>query len=199
MKKNLFFLFFSVFSYAQYVSPYYPLKQDAEYRAEKPGQLTYYSSDFVQGLLQNFMKYRLGMSMIDSKSDDKNKAYTQIYQDMFSTGKLYVTLKWEIIRPKSASEDDIIPEVVKSIKITGTPSRVISFFVYYWDTTIDFESVKSDIERKHMQDVAHFYFNKGKPYILVKNGTFDTIKEFEEYFNTLLEKEKQTQNPNLQN
>lgn len=181
MKKLLFFLLLSGFAFGQEISPYYPAKQENARRGNEPSQLTYYDSQFVQGLLPNFLSNKMMMTQIDTDFDIKTKTLRQSYQDKFSSGKLIITLTTDLINSKVE-----VPEIIKSIKITGTPERVITFFVEYWDTTLDFRSLKSDVERKHMQDVARFYFNKGKPYITVTNGTFKNTKEFEEYFNKLL-------------
>ncbi|ROI09779.1 hypothetical protein EGI11_03205 [Chryseobacterium sp. H3056] len=185
MKKLLFFLLISTLCGAQNVSPYYPAKQDNAYRGNEPSQLTYYDTSFVQGLIPEFLKNNLGMIQVSSEMDVKTKNIKQIYQDQFSDGKLVFDLSTDVI-----NADVQNPEVVSAVKITGTPERVISFFVRYWDTTIDFKTLKSDIERRQMQDVANLYFNKGKPYIMVKNNTYKSAKEFEPHFAKLLKSSK---------
>lgn len=179
--KNLIFILFSCFIFGQDVSPYYPAKQDNAYRGGEPSQLTYYDTSFIQGLLPNFLRNNLGMTQISTDMDVKTKTIRQTYQDSFSTGKLTFTITTDVIDSNVTN-----PEIVTSVKITGTPSRVLDFFVRYWDSTIDFESIKADVERKHFQDIAKLYFNKGKPYILVVNNAYKNTKEFEIFFNKLL-------------
>jgi len=178
---TLFLLLISGALFSQEISPYYPTKQDNAYRGAEASQLTYYYSDYVQGLLQNFLDYNLMMSLIDTKVDLKNKIYTQVYQDKFSTGKLYVNLYFDKIDANVTN-----PEIIKSIKITGTRMNVIYFFVKFWDTTIQYEDVKADVERNQLQDKARLYFNTGKPYIVISNTAYHTTKDFEEFYKKLL-------------
>lgn len=179
MKKILLLMFFYGYNtFAQDISPYYPAKQGSAYRGNEPTQLTYYDSMFVQGLIPNFLSNRMGMTQI---SVDGDKIIKQVYQDGFSNGKLIFELHTEPINSKVD-----FPEIVKSIKITGTKDRVIAFFIEYWGTKIDWDPKKSDVERLQMQDVIKFYFNNGKPYITITNSTYKTTKEFEDHFNKLL-------------
>ena len=185
MKKLLLFLLLSSFAFGQYVSPYYPTQQTNAVRGFEATQLTYYDTSYVQSVIPAFLSNNLGMTQINTDLDRKTHILTQVYQDKFSSGKLIFQMSTSVI-----NSDVILPEIVTSIKVTGSPDRVISFFVRFWDTTLDFTNIKSDVERKHMQDVARFYFNKGKPYINVINNTYKSAKEFETFFNELLEKEK---------
>lgn len=174
----LLLFFYGYYISAQDISPYYPTKQSSAYRGNEPTQLTYYDSMFVQGLLPNFLSNRMGMTQI---SVDGNKVIKQVYQDSFSNGKLIFELYTDTINSKVD-----FPEIVKSIKISGTKDRVIAFFVEYWGTKIDWDAKKSDVQRLQMQDVIKFYFNNGKPYITITNSAYKTTKEFEEQFNKLL-------------
>lgn len=189
MKKTLLLLLFSVFAFGQNVSPYYPAKQSEALRGLEPSQLTYYDTIFFQSLIPEFLNRNMAMTQVDTDLNPKTMVLKQSYQDQFSTGVLNFEVKTDVIKSNVET-----PEIVKSIKVTGTPERVIRFFVRYWDSTLDFESVKSDVERKHLQDSAKFYFNKGKPYILVTNNTYKTTKDFEIFFNKKLK-----ENANLQN
>ncbi len=189
MRKALLFLLFSAFAFGQNVSPYYPAKQPEAYRELETSQLTFYDTMFVQSVIPEFLSRAMGMTQIDSDLNPKTMVLKQIYQDQFSTGKLNFEFKTDVIKSEVET-----PEIVKSVKITGTPERVIRFFVRYWDTSLDFETVRADVERKHFQDIVKFYFNKGKPYILVTNSTFKSTKEFEDFFNNKLKL-----NANLQN
>lgn len=177
MKKLLLFILISGFTFGQEISPYYPAKQDNAWRGNEPTQLTYYDAMFVAGALQNFVTDHMAMAVTGSD------ASTYHFQDKFSTGKLNITLKQEKINSNVA-----VPEIVTSIKISGDKDRVYTFFIDYWGTTIDWDAKKSDVERKHQQDVIRLHFNSGKPYITITNGTYKNTADFEAYFNTLLEK-----------
>ncbi|MCT2563965.1 hypothetical protein [Chryseobacterium herbae] len=177
MKKILLFILLSVFTFGQEISPYHPAKQDNAWRGYEPTQLTFYDAMFVAGALQNFVTDR--MAMVVTGSD----ASTYHFQDKFSTGKLNIALKQEKIKSNVA-----VPEIVISIKISGDKDKVYTFFVEYWGTTIDWGAKKADVERTHMQDVIRLHFNGGKPYITITNGTYKSTSDFENFFNTLLEK-----------
>ena len=168
-------LFISSLVFGQEISPYYPAKQENAWRGNEPSQLTYYDAIYVAGTLQNFITDRMAMAVTGSD------ASTYHFQDKFSTGKLNVTLKQEKINSNVA-----VPEIVTSIKISGDKDKVYAFFADYWETTIDWNAKKSDIERKHQQDVVRLHFNNGKPYITIINGTYKNTSDFEAHFNTLL-------------
>ena len=179
--KALIFFIIPFFAYTQDISPYYPTKQTDAYRGNEATQLTYYDSMFVQGLIPNFLSNNMGMVQMSSDMDSKTSTIKQVYQDSFSTGKLVFQIKTDVI-----TSNVPIPEIVTSIKITGTSDRVKSFFINYWGTKIDWDSEKSDVERKQMQDIIRFYHNSGKPYITITNSTFKNKNDFEIHFNKLL-------------
>lgn len=189
MKKIVFILSFlcgytSILS--QEITPYYPTKESREaWLGYTPTQLTYYDDAYVQGAIMNFVSMNLGMTNIDMTANRKKKEFTSIFQDQFSTGKLYITYKYDII-----DVDMVNPAIIKSIIIKGDTDRVISFFVRFWRTNYHSDDLKENVTRKHLQDVITFYFNKGKPYIEIKNGTFNSVSEFETYFKEKLAKSK---------
>ncbi|GAA5096831.1 hypothetical protein GCM10023210_31130 [Chryseobacterium ginsengisoli] len=175
MKNIIILLLFSSFAFGQEISPYYPAKQDNAWRGNEPTQLTFYDAMFVAGALQNFVSDHMAMAVTGSD------ASTYHFQDKFSTGKLNIALKQEQIKANVPN-----PEIVTSIKISGDKDKVFTFFVEYWNTTINWDAKKSDIERLHQQDVIRLHFNAGKPYITITNGTYKNKADFEAFFNTLL-------------
>lgn len=194
MKNILLFLLLSAFAFGQDISPYYPAKQTDAWRGLEPTQLTYYDEQYVQGAVSNFMSLKMGMTSLESQDTDWNtkaQFYSSVFQDRFSTGKIKVTYYYDKMQAKvffaGISETIENPAIIKSLKITGTPNRVIAFFVEYWGSNLDFNSIKADVERKQMQDVAKFYYNKGKPYIIIENNTYKSTKEFEDFFNLRLQ------------
>lgn len=179
--KKLILLLLPLFSFSQEISPYYPIKQDNAYRGYEPTQLTYYSSDYVQGTIANFLDRQMMMTQIDVKADVKSKSYTQIYQDKFSDGKLMVTLNYDVIDAAVTN-----PEIIKSLKITGSRMSVLGFYVRFWHTKMKFEDITADVERNHLQDKVKLFFNNGKPYITITNTTYPTSKDFTAHYNKLL-------------
>lgn len=183
MKKIVALLFlYSICSFAQEVSPYYPAKYVGENPSDFSSQLTYFDSNFIVNKVSDFIYYRMAMKL--ESSDDSKLLYnggelTYHYADMFSSGRL--SIKYYI-----GKVNDVY--TVKSVKITGDSERLITFFVEFWKTTINFKepSGKSDVSLLTGQDVVKLFFNKGKPYITVTNGTYKTIEEFNLKFNQLL-------------
>lgn len=181
MKKIILFLLLASFSFAQEISPYYPATQPEAYRGEVT-QLTYYDVMYVQLALQGFVNDRLGMTLLDSDMNKTSATYK--FQDRFSTGKLIINLVQTPI-----NVDSNVPVIVQSVKISGSKDRVFSFFVNYWGTTINWDAKKSDVERRHMQDIVRLHFNGGNPYITVTNAAYKTPKDFEVFFNDLKSKQ----------
>lgn len=174
------------FLYSQEITPYYPTKESREaWLGYTPTQLTYYDDIYVQGAIMNFISANLGMTNIDMTANRKKKEFTSIFQDRFSTGKLYVTYKYDTI-----DVDIVNPTIIKSLVIRGDSDRVISFFVQFWKTNYHSDDLKENIIRRHLQDVATFYYSKGRPYIEVKNSAFSSVREFEAYFKDKLMKNK---------
>jgi hypothetical protein len=79
---------------------------------------------------------------------------------------------------------------IRTLKITGSKDRLISFFVEFWNTTINFEAPtgNSDVSLLTGQDVVKYFINKGKPYITITNSTYKSLEEFKTFFDTIKEK-----------
>lgn len=183
MKKIIFFLLLSCFCLGQEISPYYPATQPEAYLGETT-QLTYYDSQYVINNLISFLSYNMLMTQTDIKKGKTAFENTYVFQDKLSNGKLYITLQEAEINVKA-----LYPVIVIKLKISGTKDRVFSFFINYWNTTINWDASKSDVERRHMQDIIRLHFNNGNPYITVANATYKNSKDFENFFNDLKLKE----------
>lgn len=184
MKKIIIFLLFYNFTlFAQEVSPYYPAKYIGENPSEFTSQLTYFDSNFICNKVSDFIHYKMAMT-VDSSNDSKllydGGELTYRYVNMFSSSNKGLIIKYYI-----GMVNDIY--TIKSVKISGDSDSVISFFINFWQTSMNFKepSGKSDVSLLTGQDVVKFYFNKGKPYISVTNGTYKTIEEFNLKFNQM--------------
>ena len=185
MKKIILFLLFATTIFAQEVSPYYPAVYTGDDPAKFSSQLTYFDSNFIVNRVSDFIYYNMAMTL--ESSDDSKLLFnggelTYHYVNMFSSGKGL------IIKYYVGKVNDIY--TIKSVKITGGTERLITFFVSFWKTSINFEtpSGKSDVSLLNGQDVVKYYFNKGNPYINVTNSTYKSIEEFSKYFDTIKDK-----------
>ncbi|WP_163410808.1 hypothetical protein [Flavobacterium ajazii] len=186
MKKLLLltYLFLSISAQSQEVSPYYPAKHVVDNPATFTSQITYFDMNYITNNISEFLTYR--MNMVVTKSDDSKLLYDGGSYSITYTDRLaqsgYKTL---VFNYSIGKVDDIY--TIKSLKITGAEDRLIPFFVNFWQTTKNFTAPagNSDVSLLTGQDVAKFYFNKGKPYITVTNNTFKSIEEFTEYFHKL--------------
>ncbi|WP_269233833.1 hypothetical protein [Flavobacterium flavigenum] len=186
MKKLLLltYLFLSISAQSQKVSPYYPAKHVVDDPSTFTSQITYFDMNYITNNISEFLTY--SMYMVLTKSDDSKLlydggSYTITYTDKFAqSGNKKLIFDYSI-----GKVDDVY--TIKSLKITGSEDRLITFFVEFWQTTKNFTAPagNSDVSLLTGQDVAKFYFNKGKPYITVTNNTFKSIEEFKEYFHKL--------------
>lgn len=172
---------------AQEVSPFYPAKNVVNDPYDFTSQITYFDMNYISNNISEFLTYRMNMAVVksdDSKLLHNGGAYTITYTDKVSqSGNQNLVFTYNV---------GIVDNVytVKDLKITGSNKRVISFFVNFWQTSKNFTapSGNSDVSLLTGQDVAKFYFNKGKPYITVTNNTFKSLEEFKTYFQKLKEK-----------
>jgi len=186
MKKLLLLtaLLLAMFTQAQEVSPYYPAKNKVSDPYDFTSQLTYFDMNYISNNISEFLTYR--MNMVVTKSDDSKLLhdggnYIIEYADRISqSGKGSLIINYTVVMVENVY-------TIQAVKISGSKDRVISFFVEFWQTAMNFEAPKgnADVSLLTGQDVAKFYFNKGKPYILVTNSTFKTKEEFIKYFKKL--------------
>lgn len=169
---------------AQEVSPYYPAKNVVNDPYYFTSQITYFDMNYITNNISEFLTYRMNMTV--TKSDDSKLlhdggSYTVTYTDKLAqSGYNNLIFNYSI-----GMVDNVY--TIKSLKITGSKERLISFFVEFWQTSKNFKapSGNSDVSALTGQDVAKFYFNKGKPYITVTNNTFKSLDEFKVYFQKL--------------
>ena len=187
MKKILLLtlLTFSLFIQAQEVSPYYPAKNNVTDPFNFTSQLTYFDLNYISNNISEFLTYR--MNMVVEKEDDSKLLFDggkNVYQ---YTDRIAASGSHNLIITYNVGKTNDI-YVIKSVTISGDKERVYDFFVEFWKTTINFKepSGKSDVSLLTGQDVVKLFFNKGKPYITVTNGTYKTIEEFNLKFNQLL-------------
>lgn len=170
---------------AQEVSPYYPAKNVVKDPYHFTSQITYFDMNYSTNNISEFMKYRLNMAV--TKTDDSKLLHTGGTYIIEYTDRLSFSGGKNLIFTYNVGKvNDIY--TIKSLKITGSKERLISFFVEFWQTSINFEkpSGKSDVSLRTGQDVAKFFFNKGAPFITVSNSSYKNIEDFKEYFNKLI-------------
>lgn len=172
---------------AQEVSPYYPAKNVVNDPFEFTSQITYFDMNYITNNISEFLSFRMNMTVVksdDSKLLHNGGSYTVTYMDKLAqSGSQSLIFTYNI-----GMIDNVY--TIKDLKITGSSKRLISFFVNFWQTSKNFTapSGNSDVSLLTGQDVAKFYFNKGKPYISVTNNTFKSLEEFKIYFKKLKEK-----------
>lgn len=191
MKKTLLFisLFLSFASNAQEVSPYYPAKGNFKSPYYFTSQFSYFDLNYISNNISEFLTYRLNMVI---NKDDSSKllkdggTYSVNYVERISTsGKERLNFIYTV-----GLVDNVY--TIKTVKITGTKESLISFFVEFWQTTMNFQepSGKSDVSLLTGQDVVKYYVNKGNPYITITNNTFKDLEDFKKYFIDLKAKQQ---------
>lgn len=186
MKKLLLIaaLLLAGFTQAQEVSPYYPAKYTGKTGFHFTSQLTYFDLNFISNNISEFLLNRL--SMVVEKTDDSKLLfdggrYTVNYVDRLSqSGLKKLAVVYEV-----SKVNDVY--TINSVTINGSDERVTDFFIEFWQTAMNFEEPKgnSNVSVLTGQDVVKYYFNKGKPYVAVTNGTFKTVEEFKNHFQKL--------------
>lgn len=191
MKKIILLIAIITFAgvHAQKVSPYYPKVNISESPSQFRSQFTYFDSNFITNRISELME--LKYMMTQEKYEDKNFDFEKgglidiTYVDKFSTSG-NKTLKFSY--NTFVGIDDFI---VKSVKITGSPERVLKFYTTYWNTTLNIKEYGKNaiVENNYGQDNINLHLNNGKPYITIKNSTFKTDEAFISYFKELVNKD----------
>lgn len=177
-------MLFGTILQAQEISPYYPCKNTISNPYYFSSQITYFDMNTICDNISDFLLYRMNMDV--SKRDHSKLlhdggAYIINYTDeLTQSGHENLIFNYNI-----GKVDNVY--TIKSLKITGSKQRLISFFIQFWQASKDFKtpSGKSDVTFLIGQDVARFYFNKGKPYITVTNNIYKSLDEFNIYFQAL--------------
>ena len=189
--KNILFFFFLLTPFlgnSQEVSPFYPAKYIGDKPARFTSQMTYFDLNFINTHVSEFLNFKMAMAI--QKTDSSKLLHeggklTVAYIDKIAQGKPgTLTISYDVVKVS-----DIY--TIQSVKITGDKLRLIDFFVEFWNTTPNFQepSGNSDVSLNMGQDVVKYYFNKGKPYITVTNGTYKNVEEFRTFFAGLKTKE----------
>jgi len=185
----LFFLMTSLLAKSQEVSPFYPAKYIGDNPARFTSQMTYFDLNFMNTRTSEFLYHKMAMDV--EKSDASKLAHdggklTTTYVDKIAQGAAsHLIITYDVVKVS-----DIY--TIGSVKITGDKKRVLSFFINFWKTSINFETPAgdSDVSLNMGQDVVKYFFNKGKPYIMVTNSTYKNVDEFKVHFENLKAKEK---------
>jgi hypothetical protein len=181
MKKVLIIAFFiiSVIGYSQQpsISPYYPDVVPTGSYNDLQTQMTYFDLNFVNVKIQDYMINEMQMNLSSDKYDlvagKGNITFT--YSD---NGAINTTIKkMSFIFNVEPINDEF---VIKSCKIVGNSERLISFYVHFWSSPLQFDQVKSKgvIYNNFMMDKISFHYNGNQPYITITNGSITDFKDF---------------------
>jgi hypothetical protein len=189
MKKIILLVYLLMASYlqAQEVSPYYPAKNVVNDPYDFTSQITYFDMNYITTNISEFLSFRMNMTVV--KSDNTKLLHNGGSYKITYTDKLAQSGNQSLIFSYNIGMVDNV-YTIKDLKITGSNKRLISFFINFWQTSKNFTepSGNSDVSLLTGQDIAKFYFNKGKPFISVTNNTFKSLEEFKQYFQKLKEK-----------
>jgi len=185
----LFFLMTSLLAKSQEVSPFYPAKYIGDNPARFTSQMTYFDLNFMNTRTSEFLYYKMAMNV--EKSDAAKLLHdggklTTTYVDKIAQGEAsHLIITYDVVKVSDVY-------TIQSVKITGHKKRVLSFFINFWKTSINFETPagNSDVSLNMGQDVVKYFFNKGNPYITVTNSTYKNVDEFKVHFENLKAKEK---------
>lgn len=177
-------LFIASYSFAQEVSPYYPVKNRVSDPYDFTSQLTYFDLNYISNNISEFLTYRMAMGV--SKTDDSKLMHTGGTYSVEYTDKIAQSVSQKLLFTYNVGQVDKV-YTIQSVKITGSKERLIMFYIEFWQTASNFVAPKgnADVSLLTGQDVVKFYFNKGKPYIMVTNGTYKNIADFQEHFTKL--------------
>lgn len=143
-------------------------------------QITYFDLNFVEGLMQDFMKRQMGMT-IDNVSkfikQGEYQTFTVSYAQMATMGGKvpHLYLKYTIFDNKDKNP------IIKALSITGNSDKVIYFFVSYWPTNLNIDVQKSKIAYSYLiQDKATIKFNPANSQwsIVVDNTTIHSLPDY---------------------
>lgn len=169
---------------AQEISPYYPCKVTINNPYYFSSQITYFDMNSISDNISDFLLHHMNMNV--SKRDHSKLlrnggAYIITYTDELAQSR-HENL---IFNYNIGLVDNVL--TIKSLKITGSKKRLISFFNQFWMASKDFKSAsgKSEVSFLTGQDVATFYTNKEKLYITVTNNNYKSLNEFNAYFQNL--------------
>lgn len=162
---------------AQKVSPYFPTPFVSTTNNRNETQITYFDLNFVNLKIQSFLSGKLYMTPEEPSYNLNNGegTITQSYIEKIAINreprKLIFTFKVFHLG------DDF---VIEQLKISGDNEKVLSFYVSYWSTSLNFDDIKKNeiVSNKFLQDHISYSYNNNKPVILIKNNTINSRREF---------------------
>lgn len=178
MKKILFFLLFSSFTFGQ-ISPYYGEQEVYSYKYQFK-QITYYDVASVETNLHLLLHDRLKLNEVNSKEnftpDLESGTIEKTYSTSVGSSVYRMKLKFNV-----ALYDD--QHLVKSLNISGDPYLVTKFYLYAWRTKIQEGDLKKNelVKNYYMQDDISYQFHNGKPVISITNRELKSIADFKAY------------------
>ncbi len=115
-------------------------------------QITYFDLNFVEQLMQYFMRNEMGMTTVNSSKFIKHdgvETFTITYAQMATMGaasipKLY--LKYTFFTNKYGYP------IIKSLNISGTSSKVVYFYAAYWPTTMNFDGRNHQVAYNYLRN-----------------------------------------------
>lgn len=142
-------------------------------------QITYFDLNFVEQLMQDFMRNEMGMTTINSSKFVKHdglETFTITYAQMATMGTKVPHLCLTYTFFTNKYNDPII----KSLNISGTSNKVVYFYAAYWPTTMNFDGSKHQIAFNYLlQDKATIKVNSsGNWNISIENTTIHDLKEY---------------------
>jgi hypothetical protein len=156
-------------------------------------QITYFDLNFVDGRMRDFMKGYLLMTVKKFPKFSKINAeqvLTVKYIQMATMGTTHIPhLDFKYVYFENKQKNPII----KSLLITGSPGKVLTFYTSFWPTVINFNHSKNKIAHNYLlQDKATITVNnKGLWSILVENTS---IRDNGDYYRQLVNSTSTQQN-----
>ncbi len=140
------------------------------------------NSMVIEFYIQEFLQHKMGYSSVgDMKFEEIEKGYVKVYQK-YAPKIQYgdeVDKYLEVIY--TYYELDDMSRIVVSYEFIGYYSYVMDFFITYWPTTVNTETVdrKSETTSNYIEDIAIFKFiSDNKASITMKNRKYINYKEF---------------------
>lgn len=148
---------------------------------EDATQITYFDLNFVDQLMQDFMRKEMNMAVVHFPKfsiENGNHVLTIKYtgQATMRTSKIqYLIFKYTYFDNKDKNP------IIKSLVISGASNKVINFYVSYWPTTINFDGSHNKVAYNYLlQDKATIRLNPTNAQwsISIENTTIHTQDEY---------------------